>query len=158
MSSVYQGRIVIALCAIPDPRGKNAKPKRPFVVISTPAEIATGGAFFGVAITGYENDESTDVVLPFANFGQYSHTKLTKHSVANCKWIELFERDQVDLSGSAHVPSKCLRDIIMKAAPYLRAKRELLDRSLVDASRESRVSDESDTEANDKGGRFVESD
>lgn len=83
MPKIVQGRIVFAIDPIPDPYGKNAKPRRPFVVVSPPKEIESGGDLHLVAITHDVFGDDVEVQLPY---GRNCSTYLRDKCAAICSW------------------------------------------------------------------------
>ena len=110
MPNIVQGRIVYPTDPVPDPQGKNPKPDRPFVVVSTPQEIRTGADLRLVGISrdvfGYEDE----VELPW---GPNCHTYLRQRSAAICSWIVSVPQNRVEVSRGI-VPPLQLREILHK--------------------------------------------
>jgi hypothetical protein len=93
-----QGRIVYPRTPIPDPRGKNPKSGRPFVVITSNEELAGGcDPIQAVGITSELSGSPRDhyVLLPF---GAHAKTRLSVESAALCTWVIEIARAKVDVS------------------------------------------------------------
>jgi len=73
--SLIQGRIVFPLTPVPDPQGRNAKPNRPFVVVSPDSVIRTSGPveLIGITSENYPDQANDQVELPA---GPKTRTKL----------------------------------------------------------------------------------
>ena len=110
MATIIQGRIVYALDAIPDPQGRNPKPDRPFVVVSSNAELARDDNFDGVGVSRDVYGKEEEVEL---EWGHNSRTGLKVKSAAICTWKHTFTRDRVNI-GNGYVKPKYLREILQK--------------------------------------------
>ncbi len=111
MPSITQGRIVYALDPIPDPQGRNPKRNRPFVVISTFAEIENGERLTVVGISRSVRGGPDEVELPY---GPSCHTRLRERSAAQCSWTTEIQQDRVEVQ-NGFVPPTYLRQILEKA-------------------------------------------
>jgi hypothetical protein len=108
---LVQGRIVYSKVPIPDPQGRNPKPRRPFVVITRTEDIAASG-IQAVGITDELSESPADhyVALPW---GAHARTGLTKKCAALCTWLINTEPHKVEI-GSGHVSAKYVLAIIEK--------------------------------------------
>lgn len=111
MPSIIQGRIVYPIDPIPDPQGKNPKPNRPFVVISTPDEIKSGASLTVIGISSTVRNDSDEVELPY---GPICRTGLHRRSVAICSWKKSVEQSRVEV-GRGFVRPVQLKEILLKA-------------------------------------------
>ncbi len=113
MPSLIQGRIVFPIRPVPDPQGRNAKPNRPFVVISSNEEIQAGGLIDLIGITSKNDPEQAEnqVELPT---GYQALTNLKgPWSAALCTWKIALQSDEFQL-GKGFVRPKELRAILQK--------------------------------------------
>lgn len=83
MPSLVHGRVVYPRVPIPDPQGRNPKPGRPFVVISSTEDLAAGLPIQAVGITSNLTQSPPEdyVALPW---GRNARTGLTEESAALC--------------------------------------------------------------------------
>lgn len=107
---IFQGRIVFPLDPVPDPQGQNPKANRPFVVVSRPQDIATGGPLHLVGISSTSLGGADEVELPW---GPNCQTRLSKRSVAICSWQIHVAQDRVEVSRGL-VPPTELREILRR--------------------------------------------
>jgi hypothetical protein len=108
--NIVQGRIVYPTDPLPDPQGKNPKPDRPFVAVSTPQEIAAGAYLRLVGISRDVLGKEDEVELPW---GPNCHTHLRQRSAAICSWIVSVPQNRVEV-GKGIVPPLQLREILRK--------------------------------------------
>ena len=113
MTDIVQGRIVYSLTPVSDPQGKNPKIGRPFVVISTPEQIANGEDLELIAITGTITGGADEVELPYSNNKKRpSMTGLTRKSVALCGWRTSLPQKDIRIGGFVR-PSELLAILVI---------------------------------------------
>ena len=83
MTTIVQGRIVYALDSIPDPQGRNAKPNRPFVVVSITTDIQVSQSLTLLAISTGVYGKPEEVEIPN---GPNCVTRLRQQSAVMCNW------------------------------------------------------------------------
>src|SRR5207244_11448350 len=90
-----------------DPQGRNPKVNRPFVVVTSDADLAAGCPriqLIGITTALHESPADHYVVLPF---GPHAKTRLKVPSGALCTWLIEVDRESVRISdgyvGPAHV-------------------------------------------------------
>jgi hypothetical protein len=95
--AIVYGRIVYPLAPVADPQGRNPKPGRPFVVVSTPQEIKSGSALKLVGITSELHSSPPDhyVALPY---GKHALTRFDEACAALCTWQITLEASEVEVS------------------------------------------------------------
>ena len=112
MPALIQGRIVYVREAVPDPQGRNAKPNRPFVVISKNEVINRGGPVELIAIS--HSIETTAAELAVAlDWGPNSKTRLPDRQVAVCNWKISRAASAFDVR-DGYVKPDHLNEILMK--------------------------------------------
>ena len=117
MPSLIQGRIVFPLTPVPDPQGRNAKPNRPFVVVSSNSVITGGGPLelIGITSENYPEQANDQVDLPT---GPHTRTKLKEPwSAALCTWKIMLRPDQFRISDGFAIP-KVLFKILEKLKSF----------------------------------------
>ncbi len=112
MPPITQGRIVYPVDPIPDPQGRNPKSGRPFVVVSDPQSISTGGAVRLVGISRDVYGKAEEVELPW---GPSCLTHLRQKSAAICSWVVEVPQDKVAVSKGI-VPPVPLKQILKRIA------------------------------------------
>jgi len=103
---LVQGQIV--LVEVLDPQGRNPK-IRPLIIINNPKEIVIGVAVTSKVPTPLE---PSHVELPYDTQGKVK-TKLTKKSIAECKWLVEFQAESV-VEVKGFVPNRILLEILEK--------------------------------------------
>src|SRR5579859_7196310 len=101
---LIQGRIVFPRTPVPDPQGRNAKPGRPFVVITSSQEISSADVIQIVGITD-ELTESPSEHYVDLQWGPQARTRLRSRSAALCTWLVAVRKDEVDIGLGYVVPS-----------------------------------------------------
>ena len=114
MPTLIQSRIVYVRSAIPDPQGRNAKPNRPFLVLTPTEKIATSDDVLLIAISHQQGRTGKHVVpLRWANPGVKCSTRFTSPGFAICNWAITHPKSDLDFD-EGFVPPKEMRDITTK--------------------------------------------
>lgn len=114
MPRIIQGRIVYVRSAIPDPQGRNAKPNRPFVVLTPADQIENSEELLLIAIS-HEQGRTGEYVVPlsWANPGVKTSTTFTSPGFAICNWAIKHPKSDVDVD-AGFVPPRHLVQIVEK--------------------------------------------
>jgi mRNA-degrading endonuclease toxin of MazEF toxin-antitoxin module len=120
--SLIRGRIVYPRIAIADPQGRNPKEGRPFVVISSDAEIQNADTIHAVGITSelQSSPEDQFVLLPY---GPNAKSGIKQKSAALCTWLIEISVVKLDVArGYVHpnlVDEIVKKIIVLKSIPQV---------------------------------------
>jgi len=105
---LIQGRIVFPRTPIPDPQGRNPKPGRPFVVVTSTQDIPSADVIQIVGITDELTESPSEHYVPL-QWGPHAKTRLRSRSAALCTWLVSVNKLDVDIGAGYVVPSDILQ-------------------------------------------------
>jgi mRNA-degrading endonuclease toxin of MazEF toxin-antitoxin module len=105
------GKVVLVKNLV-DPQGRNSKPLRPCVVVTTDEEIVDGRpiAVVGISTLKPGPQPPNSVLLPFHRQGR-SRTGFTTRCAAFAAWVAIIELDRIE-KVIGHVPATEMRTLI----------------------------------------------